>query len=214
MSTTQQQFVNMALDMGALKFGEFTLKSGRQSPYFFNAGMLARGKAAAMIARAYAEQIATHFPDLDVVFGPAYKGIPLAALTAAALAEHHGIDVPYAFDRKETKDHGEGGLIVGGPLSGKIVIVDDVMTAGTAIRYSIDMIRDAGATAAGIVILLDRQEKGLTDLSAVQEVERAMDIRVAAIATLADLVTHLEESGAENGALERILAYRQQYGIL
>ncbi|MFK8052638.1 MAG: orotate phosphoribosyltransferase [Woeseiaceae bacterium] len=212
MTSPQQQFVDLALEMGALKFGEFTLKSGRVSPYFFNAGMLATGRAAALLGRAYAAAIAEHHPDVDVVFGPAYKGIPLAALTAAALAEHHDIDVPYAFDRKEAKDHGEGGLIVGGPLAGKIVIVDDVMTAGTAIRHSIETIRAANAQAVGIVISLDRQERGLGDLSAVQEVEQDMAIRVSAIATLDDLVTHLQSEGAENGYLKEVLAYRNKYG--
>lgn len=213
MTSSQQSFVNMALEMGALKFGEFTLKSGRVSPYFFNAGMLATGRAAALLGRAYAAAIAAHHPDVDVIFGPAYKGIPLAALTAAALAEHHDIDVPYAFDRKEAKDHGEGGTIVGGPVSGRVVIVDDVITAGTAIRQSVETIRAAGAQAVGIVISLDRQERGLGDLSAVQEVESTMDIKVSAIATLADLVTHLETEGRENGFLDQVLSYRQEFGI-
>ncbi|MEN7343837.1 MAG: orotate phosphoribosyltransferase [Pseudomonadota bacterium] len=213
MPQIQQQFVDLALQMGALKFGEFTLKSGRVSPYFFNAGMLANGRAASALGKAYAQAIATHHQDVDVVFGPAYKGIPLAALAAAALSDHHSIDVPYAFDRKEAKDHGEGGVIVGGPLQGKVVIVDDVMTAGTAIRHSVEMIREAGAEVSGIVISLDRQEKGTGDLSASQEVERTTGVTVTAIATLADLVTHLETKGAENGHLDRVLAYRDQYGV-
>ncbi|MEL7310004.1 MAG: orotate phosphoribosyltransferase [Pseudomonadota bacterium] len=203
----------MARAAGALKFGEFTLKSGRVSPYFFNAGALSGGRAAAALARGYADLIHQHYPDCDVIFGPAYKGIPLAALAAAALSDRHGVDIPYAFNRKEAKDHGEGGNIVGGPLQGKVVIIDDVITAGTAIRESVDMIRAAGAKVAGIVIALDRRERGTGERSAVQEVEQSLDVTVNALATLDDLVTVLEQEGADAQTLSAVKDYRTKYGV-
>ncbi|MEL7022352.1 MAG: orotate phosphoribosyltransferase [Pseudomonadota bacterium] len=203
----------MARSAGALKFGEFTLKSGRVSPYFFNAGALSGGRAAATLARGYADLIQRHYADCDVIFGPAYKGIPLAALAAAALSDRHDIDVPYAFNRKEAKDHGEGGNIVGGPLQGKVVIVDDVITAGTAIRESVDMIRAAGAEVAGIIIALDRGERGTGERSAVQEVEQSLNVKVSALATLDDLVTVLEHEGGDEQTLNKIKRYRTKYGI-
>ncbi len=212
MPVNTQQFVELALSLDALRFGEFTLKSGRVSPYFFNAGQFASGRAAAALGKLYAELIAEHFPEADVLFGPAYKGIPLAALAAAALAEHRGIDLPYAFNRKEAKDHGEGGNIVGGPLEGNVVIIDDVITAGTAIRESVEIIRDKGARVAGIAILLDRQERGTGELSAVQEVEQALGVSVRAVATLEALVTHLEQ-GNDAARLAALLDYRARYGI-
>ena len=212
MSDYQREFVELAVELGALRFGEFTLKSGRKSPYFFNAGKFASGRAAARLSRFYAAVIREQFGDFDVLFGPAYKGIPLAALAAAALADQHDIDVPYAFNRKEAKQHGEGGNIVGGPLTGRVLIIDDVITAGTAIREAVTIIRDAGAEVAGIVISLDRQERGLGELSAVQEVEQGLGVRVAAIATLSDLVAHLETGDGESAHLESILAYREAYG--
>ncbi|MEM6819206.1 MAG: orotate phosphoribosyltransferase [Pseudomonadota bacterium] len=208
------EFVAMARAAGALRFGSFTLKSGRVSPYFFNAGSLSSGRAAAALARGYADTIQAQHPDCDVIFGPAYKGIPLAALAAAALADRHDRDVPYAFNRKEAKDHGEGGNIVGGPLSGKVVIVDDVITAGTAIRESVEMIREAGAEVAGIVIALDRRERGTGTLSAVQEVEQSLGVTVSALATLDDLVTVLEQGGGEPETLAAVKQYRTKYGVL
>ncbi|MEO0576212.1 MAG: orotate phosphoribosyltransferase [Pseudomonadota bacterium] len=213
MQAYQREFVDLALDLGALKFGDFTLKSGRQSPYFFNAGQLSSGRAAAMLARCYANVIHEHYQDYDVIFGPAYKGIPLAALTAAALYDQHGVDVPYAFNRKEAKQHGEGGNIVGAALSGKVVIVDDVITAGTAIRESVEMIRAAGASVGGIVISIDRQERGQGALSAVQEVEHATGVNVAAIATLADLVTLLSQESEHTAHLAAVREYQRRYSI-
>ena len=213
MATGTVEFVAMARAAGALKFGEFTLKSGRVSPYFFNAGALASGAAAAALARFYAAAIHDAFPRCDVIFGPAYKGIPLAALAAAALAEHHHTDLPYAFNRKEAKDHGEGGAIVGGPLTGQVVIVDDVITAGTAIRESVELIRAAGADVAGIVIALDRQERGLGERSAVQEVESSLGVEVRALATLADLVTLLGNGDDDQATLQAVVDYRTRYGV-
>ncbi|MEO0345302.1 MAG: orotate phosphoribosyltransferase [Pseudomonadota bacterium] len=212
MPQTPNSFVELALSLDALRFGEFTLKSGRVSPYFFNAGQLAGGRAAAALGKLYAAVIAEQFPTADVLFGPAYKGIPLAALAAAALAEHKDIDLPYAFNRKEAKDHGEGGNIVGGPLAGDVVIIDDVITAGTAIRESVEIIRAAGARVAGIVILLDRQERGTGELSAVQEVEQSLGVKVRAVATLEALVTHVKQGG-DAEKLRALLDYRARYGI-
>lgn len=213
MHAYQREFVELALDLGALKFGDFTLKSGRQSPYFFNAGQLSGGRAAAALARSYANVIHSQYDDYDVIFGPAYKGIPLAALTAAGLYDHHNVDVPYAFNRKEAKQHGEGGNIVGAALTGKVIIVDDVITAGTAIRESVEMIRAAGATVGGIVISLDRQERGQGALSAVQEVEQATGVKVSAIATLADLVTLLSQEGEQKAHLKAVREYQRRYSI-
>lgn len=213
MTDTTTEFVNMARAAGALRFGSFTLKSGRISPYFFNAGSLSGGRAASALAKGYADIIARHHPNCDVIFGPAYKGIPLAALAAAALADRHDRDVPYAFNRKEVKDHGEGGNIVGGPLGGRVVIVDDVITAGTAIRESVEMIRDAGAEVAGIVIALDRRERGTGALSAVQEVEQSLGVTVSALATLDDLVTVLEQGGDDGDTLAAVKNYRTKYGV-
>ncbi|MEL6868990.1 MAG: orotate phosphoribosyltransferase [Pseudomonadota bacterium] len=209
----QREFVALALESGALKFGDFTLKSGRQSPYFFNAGQLSSGRAAAALGRFYANVIHGHYSDYDVIFGPAYKGIPLAALSAAALSDQHGVDVAYAFNRKEAKTHGEGGNVVGAALKGNVIIVDDVITAGTAIRESVQMIRAAGANVAGIVISLDRQEKGQGALSAVQEVEQATGVKVSAIATLQDLVTVLGQERALAAHLGDVQAYQARYSI-
>ncbi len=206
--------MELALELGVLRFGEFTLKSGRISPYFFNAGLFNTGAAAARLGRYYAAAIQDSGIEFDMLFGPAYKGIPLVALTAAALAEHHGRDLPYCFNRKEAKDHGEGGLIVGAPMKGRVLILDDVITAGTAIRESIDIIRSEGARPAGVVIALDRAERGLGPLSAVQEVERTCGIPVASIIELDDLIEHLErKDDTERSYLAAMQRYRQEYGI-
>ncbi len=210
----KREFIELALELGVLRFGEFTLKSGRSSPYFFNAGLFNTGYAAAKLGRFYAAAIAESKLDFDMLFGPAYKGIPLATLAAAALAEHHGIDVPYAFNRKEAKAHGEGGSIVGAPLSGNVLIVDDVITAGTAVRESHQIIAAAGAEVAGLVISLDRQERGQGAYSAVQELERSLGIPVISIVELDDLINILEESSEYEKYLQPVLSYRKQYGVI
>jgi orotate phosphoribosyltransferase len=206
------QFIRLCLDLGVLRFGEFKLKSGRISPYFFNSGLFNSGTALAGLGRAYAQAIVDAKLEYDVLFGPAYKGIPLVAATAVALAEHHGRSAPWSFNRKEAKDHGEGGTIVGTPLRGRVLIIDDVITAGTAIRESIEIIRGAGAQPAGVVIAMDRQERGQGDQSAVQEVERTLGLPVTSILKLADLVDHLRAGGdsVQLGALED---YRSRYGV-
>lgn len=209
----KREFINLALELGVLKFGEFTLKSGRTSPYFFNAGFFSSGYAAARLGRYYASAIVDSGVDFDMIFGPAYKGIPLAALTAAALAEHHDIDVGYAYNRKEQKSHGEGGSTVGPPLVGKVLIVDDVITAGTAMREATQIIQNAGADVAGLVISLDRQELGKGSTSAVQELEQSLGIPVVSIIRLEDLIVMLEESKEYEEYLEPITGYRKRYGI-
>ena len=208
----QNEFIELALEIDVLRFGEFTLKSGRKSPYFFNSGLFNTGYAAAKLGRAYAAAIADAEIECDMLFGPAYKGIPLVALAAAALAEHYGDDLPFSFNRKEAKAHGEGGAIVGAPIDGKVLILDDVMTAGTAIREAIDIIKGAGGTPAGIIIALDRQERGENDLSAVQEVEQRYSIPVASIIKLDDLIEHLETSEEFGRHLADVSAYRDNYG--
>jgi len=213
MQDYQREFIDFALAQGVLKFGQFTLKSGRISPYFFNAGLFNTGGSLARLGRFYAQTIVDSGIESDVLYGPAYKGIPLAAVTAAALFDTHGRDVPYAFNRKEAKTHGEGGSIVGHPLAGRILIIDDVITAGTAIRESMDIITGNGAEPAGVVIALDRQEKGKGALSAIQEVERDYRIPVAAITKLENLVSYLEEHGGDPAALAAIRSYRAEYGI-
>jgi len=212
MQDYQREFLDFALEVGVLRFGEFTLKSGRISPYFFNAGLFNTGSALARLGAAYAQAIVDSGIEFDVLYGPAYKGIPLAAVTAAALFERHGIDIPYAFNRKEAKAHGEGGNIVGHPLEGRILIIDDVITAGTAIRESMQIIEANQARPAGVVIALDRQERGKGERSAIQEVEADYGIPVAAIARLEDLVAYLEQKGDQAG-VEKIQAYREQYGV-
>ena len=210
----KREFIELALELGVLRFGEFTLKSGRVSPYFFNAGLFNTGYAAAKLGRFYAEAIAQSDTDFDMLFGPAYKGIPLATLAAASLAEQHDIDVPYAFNRKEAKAHGEGGSIVGAPLSGGVLIIDDVITAGTAVREAYKIISAAGAEVSGLVISLDRQERGQGPYSAVQELKQSLDIPVISIVQLDDLITLLEESSEYEAFLEPVLSYRKQYGVL
>lgn len=206
-------FIELALEIGVLKFGQFTLKSGRSSPYFFNSGLFNTGYAAAKLGRYYAAAIDDSGIRFDMLFGPAYKGIPLAALTAAALAEHFDLDVPFAFNRKEVKSHGEGGAIIGAPIEGRVLILDDVITAGTAIRESITLIRDAGGEPAGVMIALDRQERGQGELSAVQEVSQTFGIPVTSIIGLDDLVEHLENNDEQASYLPLIRDYRQRYGV-
>ncbi|TLF53884.1 orotate phosphoribosyltransferase [Halomonas urmiana] len=214
----QQAFIEFAIEQGVLRFGEFTLKSGRVSPYFFNAGLFRTGRALAELGRFYAQAIADSDLEIDVLFGPAYKGIPLAATTAVALADHHDRDLPYAFNRKEAKAHGEGGNIVGAELAGRILIIDDVITAGTAIREVMGLIDDAGATAAGVVIALDRQERGRDESdprSAIQEVEATYGMPVVSIVTLDLVLEYLEQHAGESlrGHAEAIRAYRDRYGV-
>lgn len=213
MQEYRQQFIRFCLDRGVLRFGEFTLKSGRVSPYFFNAGLFNTGGAVLELGRYYARALADSGLDYDLLFGPAYKGIPLVTACAAALADRHGRDVPFAFNRKEVKAHGEGGRIVGAPLSGRVMVVDDVITAGTAIRESEEIIRGAGAEAVGVLIALDRQERGRGELSAVQEVESSLGAPVISIIGLADLIAHLEASGGHGGHLEAVRAYRERFGV-
>ena len=212
MQEYQKEFIDFALNTGVLRFGEFTLKSGRISPYFFNAGLFNTGRSLAQLGKYYAETIASSGIEFDVLYGPAYKGIPLAAVTAAALAEYHDMDVPYAFNRKEAKDHGEGGIIVGHELTGNVLIIDDVISAGTSVRESMDIIAAQKAAPAGVVIALDRQEKGKGDLSAIQEVERDYDIPVAAIVRLENLIEYLQDDDSNAESLEMIQKYREQYG--
>ncbi|QJQ97120.1 MULTISPECIES: orotate phosphoribosyltransferase [Halomonadaceae] len=214
MQAYQREFIEFAIYQGVLRFGEFTLKSGRVSPYFFNAGLFKSGAALARLGRCYAQAIEASGLEADVLFGPAYKGIPLAAATAVALAEHHGRDLPFAFNRKEAKQHGEGGNIVGAELAGRILIIDDVITAGTAIREVMALIEAAGAQAAGVVIALDRQERGNGEKSAIQEVEATYGMPVVSIVTLDMVLTYLEQhDGALQQHAEAIRAYRAQYGI-
>ena len=196
-----------------LKFGEFTLKSGRKSPYFFNAGLFNTGRDLALLGRFYAAALVDSGIDFDVVFGPAYKGIPIATTTVVALAEHYERDVPYCFNRKEAKDHGEGGSLVGSPLQGNVMLVDDVITAGTAIRESMEIIAAHKATLAGVLISLDRREKGRGEISAIQEVERDYHCRVLAIITLDDLIDYLEEKNEMADHLAAVRAYQHQYGV-
>ncbi len=213
MQDYQREFLDFSLRTGVLRFGEFTLKSGRKSPYFFNAGLFNTGASLARLGRFYAQAIADSGIAFDVLYGPAYKGIPLAAVTAAALFDRHGLDTPYAFNRKEAKAHGEGGSIVGHPLQGRALIIDDVITAGTAIRESLEIIRAQGAEAAGVVIALDRQERGQGELSAIQEVEREHGLPVAAIIRLQDMVGYLSEREDAAQDLKRIEDYRAEYGV-
>ena len=208
MKPYQRQFIEFALNKQVLKFGEFTLKSGRQSPYLFNTG-----RDLALLGRFYAEALVDSGVDFDLLFGPAYKGIPIATTTAVALAEHHERDVPYCFNRKEAKDHGEGGNLVGSPLQGRVMLLDDVITAGTAIRESMEIIQANGATLAGVMISLDRQERGRGELSAIQEVERDYGCQVIAIITLNDLIAYLAEKPEMANHLAAVEAYRQQYGV-
>lgn len=213
MQDYKQEFIQFAIDNQVLRFGEFTLKSGRISPYFFNAGLFNTGAQLARLGRYYASAIMDSGIQFDTLFGPAYKGIPLASTTAIALAEHHNVNIPYCFNRKEAKAHGEGGNIVGAPLQGRIMIIDDVITAGTAIRESMEIIEAANAEAAGVVIALDRQECGKGELSAIQEVEQNFGLKVISIISLSDLIEHLQSEPSMQQQLEAITAYREQYGV-
>jgi len=214
MQDYKHAFIDLAIRRGALKFGSFTLKSGRVSPYFFNAGLFNTGAALAELGACYADAVAASGIEFDVVFGPAYKGIPLATAATMALAERHGRDLPWCFNRKEAKDHGEGGNLVGAPLQGRVLVIDDVITAGTAIRESIGIIRAAGAEPCGVVLALDRQERGQGERSAVQEVEQDMGLPVASIITLADLLADMAaRADAEPGSLAALRAYRERYGV-
>ena len=208
----QREFIQFAIARGVLKFGEFTLKSGRKSPYFFNAGLFNTGGDLAKLGRFYASALVNAGIDFDVLFGPAYKGIPIATTTAVALSNEHDQDVPYCFNRKEAKTHGEGGNLVGSPLEGNVMLVDDVITAGTAIRESMQLIEAENAKLAGVLIALDRQERGQGELSAIQEVERDFNTQVVAIVTLSDVVAYLESTG-DSQAVTAINSYRSEYGI-
>lgn len=213
MKAYQREFIEFALEKQVLKFGEFTLKSGRKSPYFFNAGLFNTGRDLARLGRFYAAALMDSGIEFDVLFGPAYKGIPIATTTAVALADHHDVDTPYCFNRKEAKDHGEGGNLVGSKLEGRVMLVDDVITAGTAIRESMELIQANKADLAGVLVAIDRQEKGKGELSAIQEVERDFGCAVISIVSLTDLITYLEQQGNNTEHLEAVKAYRAQYGI-
>jgi orotate phosphoribosyltransferase len=211
MQAYQTEFIELARHCEVLKFGEYTLKSGRISPYFFNAGAFDSGRALAALGRCYAQRIVESGVEFDVLLGPAYKGIPLAAATAVALADQHGLDVPFAYNRKEAKTHGEGGTLVGAPLVGRVLVIDDVITAGTAVREVIDMISQAGARLAGVAIGLNRQERGEGQLSAIQELEQAYEVPVLSIIDMSHIIDYLAAQGHE--AVPGMMAYRERYGV-
>jgi orotate phosphoribosyltransferase len=213
MQENKKRFIELAIRYQVLRFGEFTLKSGRISPYFFNAGLFNSGYALAELGSCYAQSIIDNDIDYDVIFGPAYKGIPLVSAIAYALSVNHDIDKPYAFNRKEAKDHGEGGVIVGAELSGNVLIVDDVITAGTAIREAVDIIQTEGAKTSAVLIALDRQEKGQSELSAIQEVNRDYGVDVFSIITMADLIDYLAGDDSFGEYLDAMETYCSQYGI-
>ncbi|MBQ0753651.1 MAG: orotate phosphoribosyltransferase [Gammaproteobacteria bacterium] len=213
MDSYKKDFIAFAQANGALKFGEFTLKSGRNSPYFFNAGTFNTGATLAKLGQYYADAIVASGIHIDMLFGPAYKGIPLVATISIALAERHGIDMPWAFNRKEAKDHGEGGWLVGAPLAGRVLVVDDVITAGTAIREVAAMFSRTDAKMAAVMVALDRQEKGQGELSAIQDVEQSLNVPVRSIVGMADIIQYLEETGQSEIALEGMRRYRQSYGV-
>lgn len=213
MKDFQREFIKLAIQHEVLCFGEFTLKSGRVSPYFFNAGRFKTGAALAALGRFYAAAIVDAGLEFDVLFGPAYKGIPLATTTAVALADEHQRDVPYCFNRKEAKEHGEGGTLVGAALEGRIAIVDDVITAGTAVREVMDIIDQHDASPAAVIIGLNRQERGKGELSAIGEVEQQFNIPVISIVSLEDIVVYLQETGDMSETVAKIEEYRKQYGV-
>jgi orotate phosphoribosyltransferase len=212
MSSYSQEFLKFAIEQNVLKFGHFTLKSGRQSPYFFNAGLFNSGKSLAALATFYAQAIQASGLEYDLLFGPAYKGISLAATTSMALFQQYQRDIPFCFNRKEAKDHGEGGVLVGAPLKGKILLIDDVITAGTAIRESIALIRKHGAEPVGVVVALDRQERGLRNLSAIQELEQQENIKIISISNLSEMMEYLKTQGAFE-TLQVVKDYREHYGV-
>lgn len=210
----QREFIRFALDKQVLRFGEFTLKSGRKSPYFFNAGLFNTGSALGRLGRFYAQAfVHSELDDIDVIFGPAYKGIPLAAVTAVSLAESFDRDVPYCFNRKEAKDHGEGGTLVGAPLKGRVLIIDDVITAGTAVREVMEIIKAEGAEPAAVMIALNREERGQGQLSAIQEVEHDFGIPVVSIVSLTQVLAFLQEDADLRHHLPAVQAYRDEFGI-
>lgn len=213
MQDYQKEFLDFAIDIGVLRFGEFTLKSGRVSPYFFNSGLFNTGVSLARLGRYYAQAVVDSGIEFDMIYGPAYKGIPLASALAIALADHHDRDIPYCFNRKEAKDHGEGGIIVGAPLAGRVLIIDDVISAGTSVRESVEIINAAGAQPAGVIIALDRQERGKGETSAIQEVERDYGLKVASIVGLNNLVEYLDGQDGQAEALAAIQGYRSEYGV-
>jgi orotate phosphoribosyltransferase len=214
MKAYKTQFLELALELDVLQFGQFTLKSGRVSPYFFNAGRFNTGYAAAKLGRCYASAVAALDIEFDMLFGPAYKGIPLVVLTAATLAEHHDLDYPFAFNRKESKSHGEGGDTVGAPISGRVLILDDVITAGTAIREVIEIIRAAGGTPVGVLVALDREEVGTkARIPAVEQMQAEIGIPIRSIVSLTDLIDHMEEDGEFAAQLPAVRAYRNRYGV-
>jgi orotate phosphoribosyltransferase len=213
MQEYQRKFIEFALARQVLKFGQFTLKSGRTSPYFFNAGLFNTGGDLAKLGQFYAQALLNANIEFDVLFGPAYKGIPIATTTAVALADKHAIDKPYCFNRKEAKTHGEGGNLVGSPLTGRVMLVDDVITAGTAIRESMHLIAAANAQLAGVLVALDRQERGQGALSAIQEVERDFSTQVVSIISLADLIEYISNKADMAEHLANIRVYRDTYGI-
>ena len=213
MQDYQEQFIELAISRNALCFGEYTLKSGRTSPYFFNAGLFCSGSALAQLGRCYAQAIMASGIEFDVLLGPAYKGIPLAAATACALFDNFGRDVPYTYNRKEAKDHGEGGVLVGAPLQGRVLVIDDVITAGTAVREVFELIEEAGAVAAGVVIGLNRQERGKGQQSAIQEIEATFSVPVISIVSLDNVISYLAKRTDRVNDVEKIQAYRQQYGV-
>lgn len=211
----QKAFIDYVLDNEILRFGSFTLKSGRTSPYFFNAGLFNTGEALAFLGKCYADAIVASGVDFDLMFGPAYKGIPLVSASVAALAQQHGINKPYCFNRKEAKDHGEGGLIVGAPLKGRVLIVDDVITAGTAVREVMALFEEVGATPAGILVALDRQERGTGAMSAIQEIEQQYGIPVISIISLDQIINYLakQDNPELRQQLASVEAYRDEYGV-
>lgn len=213
MKAYQKEFIEFAIERGVLKFGEFTLKSGRTSPYFFNAGLFNKGSDLARLGRFYAAALVDSGISFDVLFGPAYKGIPIATATAVALYDQHQQDTPYCFNRKEKKDHGEGGSLVGSALEGKVMLVDDVITAGTAIREAMDIVRANGAELSGVLIALDRQEKGKGELSAIQEVERDFGAQVVNIVSLNDVINFLKDDDTFKEYLPKVEAYRAEFGV-
>ena len=213
MRAYKTEFLELALELGVLQFGEFKLKSGRVSPYFFNAGLFNSGYAAAKLGRCYASAVAALDIEFDMLFGPAYKAIPLVALTAAALAEHHDLDYPFAYNRKEVKDHGEGGRTIGAPIAGRVLILDDVITAGTAVREVLEVIREAGGVPAGVLVALDREEVGTKSrISAVEQLAAELEVPIMSIVTLSDLVDHLEEDKEYAPYLPALRSYRNRYG--